>query len=260
MKTLLYNNTPISFSDTGKGPAVVLLHGFLENKKMWEAFVPILSKKNRVICIDLLGHGNSDCLGYLHTMEMNAAMIKEILRNLKVRKSIFIGHSMGGYVTMSFAKLYPNHIKGLVLLNSTTQADNEERISNRNRAIAAVKNNSKAFISVAITNLFSEKNRVLLSESIEKVKQEALKTPLQGVIASLEGMKIREDTTTFLAEINYPSMLILGKKDPVLPYKYTKLIVEKTNTYLVSLEDGHMSAIENSSELLEVLLQFLKKC
>ena len=56
MKPLLYKNTKISFTDEGKGTAVVLLHGFLENKSMWNAFVPELSKKYRIITIDLLGH------------------------------------------------------------------------------------------------------------------------------------------------------------------------------------------------------------
>ena len=62
MKSILYKNTAISYSDSGKGTAVVLLHGFLENKKMWDDYIPVLSQKNRVITIDLLGHGDSECL------------------------------------------------------------------------------------------------------------------------------------------------------------------------------------------------------
>ena len=56
MKTTTYKNTKISFTDQGNGKAVVLLHGFLENQKMWNDFIPEFSKKNRVITIDLLGH------------------------------------------------------------------------------------------------------------------------------------------------------------------------------------------------------------
>ena len=141
MKSILYKNTAISYSDTGKGTAVVLLHGFLENKKMWDDYIPVLSQKNRVITIDLLGHGDSECLGYIHSMEENAQVVRSVLTHLRIRKAVFIGHSMGGYVALAFADLYPNSIKGLVLLNSTAKADSAERKKNRDRAIVAVKQN-----------------------------------------------------------------------------------------------------------------------
>ena len=79
MKQIIYKNTVISYSDIGTGTTVVLLHGFLENKTMWKDLAPILAKKNRVISIDLLGHGQSECLGYVHSMEENAEIIKAIV-------------------------------------------------------------------------------------------------------------------------------------------------------------------------------------
>ena len=54
-----YKGINIFYTDQGKGNAVVLLHGFLENTSMWDAFIPTLSKKNRIICIDLLGQGKT---------------------------------------------------------------------------------------------------------------------------------------------------------------------------------------------------------
>ena len=259
MKTTIYKNTKISFTDQGKGTAVVLLHGFLENQSMWNAFVPEFSKKNRVITIDLLGHGNSESLGYVHSMEDNADVVMSVLQHLKIRKSVFIGHSMGGYVALAFAELYPENVKGIVLLNSTSRADSDERKTNRDRAIKAVKQNYSAFISMSIANLFSEKNRGLLLNEIENVKKEALKTPLQGIVASLEGMKIRKDREVILHFATYPILIILGKQDPVLNYEETISQIENTNTALVSFDDGHMSHIENQAELLDVLLGFLKK-
>ena len=78
MKQIIYKNTAISYSDIGTGTAVVLLHGFLENKTMWKDLAPKLAEKNRVISIDLLGHGDSDCLGYVHSMEENAEIVKAV--------------------------------------------------------------------------------------------------------------------------------------------------------------------------------------
>lgn len=259
LETIRYKNTTISYSDSGKGTAVVLLHGFLENKKMWDPFIPILSHKNRVIAIDLLGHGDSECLGYVHSMEENAEVVHSVLNHLRIRKVGIIGHSMGGYTALAFAEMYPNFMKGLVLLNSTAKEDSEERKKNRDRAIVAVKQNYGNFIRMSIANLFSEDNREKLNSEIEKVKLEALKTPLQGIVATLEGMKIRKERVFILQQSSYPKLIILGKKDPVLDYEETKIQIENTNTELVTFQDGHMSPIENTSELVSVVSNFLKK-
>jgi pimeloyl-ACP methyl ester carboxylesterase len=259
MGQIIYKNTAISYSDIGTGTAVVLLHGFLENKTMWRDLVPALSKKNRVVTIDLLGHGQSECLGYVHSMEENAEIVKAILSHIKIRKTIIVGHSMGGYVALAFAELFPQFIKGLVLLNSTTKEDSEERKINRDRAIKAVKQNYINFVRMSIANLFSENNRNRLENEIENVKLEALKTPLQGIIASLEGMKIRKDRQFILKEIDFPKMLILGEKDGVLLYEDNLAQIENTNAELITFADGHMSHIENKVDLEKVIIDFLRK-
>lgn len=259
MKITTYKNAKITYSDTGKGTAIVLLHGFLENLKMWDRFIPELSEKHRVIAIDLLGHGATECLGYVHTMEDQADMVHHVLQHLKIKKALFVGHSMGGYVALAFAELYPEVMKGLVLLNSTSKADSHERKINRNRAIKAVKQNYSAFVSLSIANLFSEANRERLVNEIIKVREQALQTPLQGIIAALEGMKIRKDREQILHSATYPILLILGEKDGVLNFNDSLEQIKGTGVQLVSFADGHMSHIENESELKEVLVDFLKK-
>jgi pimeloyl-ACP methyl ester carboxylesterase len=191
-------------------------------------------------------------------MENNADAVHEVLSELRLRKAIFVGHSMGGYVALAFAELYPDVVKGLVLLNSTSRADSTERKTNRDRAIKAVKQSFQNFISLSISNLFSEDNRDHLSEAIIEVKKEALKTPLQGIVASLEGMKIRMDREVILHLTNYPKLLVLGKKDPVLNYEETKEQIEGTQVQLLSFPDGHMAHIENQEALQTELLRFFK--
>lgn len=258
MKQIQFKNTSISYTDSGKGTAIILLHGFLENQTMWDAFVPEFSKKHRVITIDLLGHGDTECMGYVHSMEDNADVVHAVLAELRIRKAVLVGHSMGGYVGLAFAELYPDAVKGLVLLNSTSRADSDERKKNRDRAIVAVKQNYSNFIRMAIANLFSEDNREKLLNEIEQVKIEALKTPLQGIVASLEGMKIRMDREVLLHLTPYPKLLILGEKDPVLNYEETKEQIEETDVKFLTFPDGHMSHIENQEELSKKLLTFFK--
>ncbi|MBZ4043509.1 alpha/beta fold hydrolase [Flavobacterium hibisci] len=258
MKTVLYKNTTISYTDSGEGTAIVLLHGFLENKKMWQDYAAFFSENYHLIAIDLLGHGESECLGYVHEMEENARAVNSVLENLKIEKAIILGHSMGGYVGLAFAELYPEKLQKLVLLNSTSKEDSAEKKLNRTRAIKAVKQNYASFVSMAIANLFSENNRERLANEIEKVKTEALKTPLQGIVASLEGMKIRKDRENILKRNLFPVLLVLGKKDPVLNYDENISQIKNTNAQLVSFEDGHMSQIENKEDLKKVLSDFFR--
>lgn len=255
---IFYKNTKISFSVKGKGASIVLLHGFLENSTMWDSVADSLSKSNRVVCIDLLGHGKTECLGYVHTMEIMAEAVAAVLAHLKIRKSVFVGHSLGGYVALAFAEKNPDNIKGLCLMNSTTRADDAIRVDLRTRAIEAVKTNYKTLVKLSIENLFRPKNRTLFKDEIKLIKAEALKTPLQGYIAAQEGMKIRNDREVLLHFSPYKKMLILGEKDPVLDYKDLLDQVKNTEVEVVEFPDGHMSHIENKEELIITLKQFVK--
>ncbi|SNR66213.1 alpha/beta fold hydrolase [Lutibacter flavus] len=257
---IFHKNTIVNFTSTGKGKAVVLLHGFLENSSMWNSVSQELSKKYRVICIDLLGHGKTESHGYVHSMEDQSKMVKAVLNHLKLRRYVLIGHSMGGYVALSFSKLYPNNVKGLCLMNSTAIADSAEKKINRDRAIEAVKQNHKTFVRIAIPMLFSEKNRALFPAEIKEITNEALKISPQGIIAALEGMKIREDLTKIYKEARFPIQLIIGKQDPALEYSTLINQTKNTTVKVVEFPDGHMSHIENKDALITSLFSFVKNC
>ena len=140
-KSISFKKATISFSDIGKGTAVVLLHGFLENTSMWKDVIPQLSKRNRIIAIDLLGHGKSDCLGYVHSMELFAESVAAVLKHLRIRKCVVVGHSLGGYVALAFAEKYPQKIKGICLMNATSIEDDAERKTLRLRANKMIQKN-----------------------------------------------------------------------------------------------------------------------
>jgi pimeloyl-ACP methyl ester carboxylesterase len=255
---LEYKGTPVFYTDEGKGAVVVLLHGFLESSYIWADIKTSLAKRYRVVCIDLLGHGQSGCLGYIHTMELMAETVCAVLKQLKIRRSTLIGHSMGGYVALAYAEKYPDNVKGLCLANSTAQADSEERKLNRDRTIEAIKTNHKTFIRMAISNLFRPKNRKLYANEIKALKKEALKTPVQGVIAALEGMKIRIDREALLHFGPYKKMIIIGRKDPVLDYQTLYSQAKESCAEILVFPDGHMSFIENKDEFLKGLMHFIE--
>lgn len=257
---LQVKNTKVHFTSTGKGTAIVLLHGFLENSSMWNDITKVLSKKYRIICIDLWGHGKTENHGYIHTMEDHALMVKTVLDYLKLRKYIIIGHSMGGYVALALANQFPQNIKGLCLMNSSALPDTEEKKKNRERAIKAVKLDYKKVVRIAIPMLFSEHNRTIFITEIEQITNEALQILPQSIIASQEGMKIRKNYTSIYKTANYPIQLIIGKQDPALDYKPLIEQTKNTNVQVIEFPDGHMSHIENKEDLLIALSSFIKIC
>ncbi len=255
---LEYKGIDLHYTDQGKGIAVVLLHGFLENKTMWNSLVTELIKKHRAIAIDLLGHGTTGCLGYIHTMTDMADAVHAVLSHLKLRRIVLIGHSMGGYVSLAYTEHYPDMVKGLCLANSTAIDDSKEKKLNRDRAIKAVKHNHKSFIRMSIANLFSETTRAHFFNEIESLKEDAIKMPLQGIIAALEGMKIRPNRQILLKNTSFKKLLLIGKQDPVLEYN---TLIEQTkglDIEIIEFPDGHMSYIENMCDFNYNILHFIE--
>ncbi len=105
-----FEDKRIAYKDDGTGNAIVLLHGFTESMEIWNGFIPVLKEEFRVITIDLPGHGHSELLNGICTMDRMADAVKNVLDNLNAGKVILIGHSMGGYVSLAFARRFTSMI------------------------------------------------------------------------------------------------------------------------------------------------------
>lgn len=253
-----FKNTPIHFETFGQGHAIVLLHGFLESSVMWKPLISYLSRQHLVITIDLPGHGKSGVISDIHSMELMAEGVNEILKHLEITSATFIGHSMGGYVTIAFAELFPEKIEKVILLNSTPAADSEERKENRNRALKVIEKNPSAFISMAITNLFAESSQQKFSSQIEVLKQEANAFPIEGLKAAVRGMRDRKDRTVVLKNLNKLKFSILSENDPLLLNEENKKLAEGCNAKTITIAGGHHSTYENLNGVLESLSTILK--
>lgn len=251
--TLTYKNTDIFFTAKGTGNPIVFLHGFLESSKIWKPFVEELSEKRQVILIDLPGHGRSGIIDETHSMELMADAVHAVLEHLEVKQVTIVGHSMGGYVSLAFCEKFLTMTRCLVLMNSTPTADSEERKIHRQRAIAVVRKNKRAFVSMAISNLLTPENNQKYNAEISALKVEAAKFPTTGITAALKGMKIRTDRSKVLQQFNGPKYLILGKNDPILNYESATKAGEATNCKIISNEDGHLSYIENFEQIKEIV-------
>lgn len=252
MKTT-YKNTPISYTVQGTGNPLVLLHGFLETKEIWEDFSEELSVNRQVICIDLPSHGESGNISKIHSMNEMAKAVKSVLDELHIKKASFAGHSMGGYVILEFHKIFPTIIKSLVLVNSTPMADSEESKANRDRAAALVLKNKSAFVNMAISNLLSRENSKIFKTELESIRNRALKFSSEGIYAAIQGMKNRTDHTRLLAEFKGQKMIIAGEKDEIMDFNMIKNIAQRLKIDFKALPDGHLSFLENKAELLKIL-------
>lgn len=254
-----YRAARFHYRDTGKGKAVILLHGFLENQGMWEPLTAELQSNYRCIAPDLPGHGDSENLGYIHTMEEMADMVYALLQKLRLRKVVLCGHSMGGYVSLAFAEKYPDHVKGLVLLNSTARADSLQKKEDRRRAIDLVKQNAGSFIRNSIPHLFRPKSRNLYRREIAALKQDALKMSPQGIVAALEGMRIRPDREVLLHLAPYHVLFLAARRDPVLPLHDLEEQARAGRVISHFTENGHMSHMEDREAVHTYIHHFLKE-
>jgi len=256
-----FKQTRVRYSDKGKGRAIVLIHGFLGSLEIWEEFSERLSKKFRVIAIDLPGHGETPCIGYVHKMELIAQCVKAVMNHLQLRRYLLVGHSMGGYAALAFADLFPENVSGLCLFHSTALPDSAEKKTGRDRAIEAVKKNHRQFTYEFINKLFAPENIGRLENEIKYLQSLASKMTKQGIVNALEGMKERPNREHILKKSDYPILFIAGKKDSRIAWEeiIPQIKLCKYGSTLMLEEAGHMGFYEEKERTLNAILRFAKK-
>jgi pimeloyl-ACP methyl ester carboxylesterase len=253
-----YKGGKIFYTDVGHGEVVVLLHGFLEDNTMWTKISPTLSKQKRIICIDLLGHGKTDCFGYVHRMKDMANAVISVINHLKIKKFMVIGHSMGGYVALEIAKQIPERLNGICLMNSTFEEDDVALKLRRSRANKIVKDNFENMVRLSFTNLFSDESQLNHEKEIEKALKIALQTSVQGYIAAQEGMALRHNSFKEFKDLSCKKLVIIGKKDPVISPNIIINSCKNTDIEVIKYSEGHMSHIENYSIFLRDIVHFIE--
>ncbi len=261
-------STAVHLCDSQEGEqCVVLLHGYLESMLVWDSFIPLLYKQVRVITIDLPGHGISEVKGDIHTMEFLADTVHDALVSLGVKRCTVVGHSMGGYVALAFCEKYHQMLDAVVLLSSTPNADNEEKLANREREIKLVLAGKKeALARVAPAAGFAPENRHRLTPYIDDLTEQVLITEDEGVVALLRGMMERKDQNDMLrsAEVVESSkvkeLFIFGEKDGYIPLEAAQKIAQDHPQASVAWlkNSGHMGFIEEPEAVAEAILSILE--
>lgn len=240
---------------------MVFLHGYLESGAIWEEFASRFRSRFRVIIPDLPGHGRSGVWGRMHSMDDLAGSVKAILDREQVDRTFVAGHSMGGYVTMALADLYPERLLGYSLVHSTCFSDNGEKRKNRDREISLILCEKKhQIVNVNIPKGFASTNISRFSAEIEKAKNLAMECPDDGIVALLNGMKERPDRTHVLQDSRLPVLLIGGQKDNYIPVEVFERLLELAPhaAHIRLPESGHMSFVEEPGAVAAALMKMME--
>ncbi|MDR0790891.1 MAG: alpha/beta hydrolase [Bacteroidales bacterium] len=262
---VIFNRKVVNYQDAGpkEGTAtIVFLHGFMNDLDIWHYYVVEYMKKCRIIAIDLLGHGESSVVSEEHTMDMQAAMVKTVLDAANVKNCVIVGHSMGGYVALAFAQMYPQYMQGLCLLHSHSLPDREDEKQSRYEVCESVDNNRTGFILSFVPNLFAECNREELHQAIGSITDSALKTSAEGIIAAEMGMVKRTSKIGVLTDSTYPILFIFGKQDKRIPIELglVQAMLPAHSEVLILDNVGHMAHVEAREVIRKRLWSFLVMC
>lgn len=253
----------LNYTREGQGKTIVFLHGFCESIQIWDFFKPYFIGGYEVVCLDLPGHGKSEGLGYETTIEKIAFQVNETLDSLQIAKPIIIGHSLGGYVGLAYAEMYPEKLAGLCLFHSSAFADAPEKKENRNKTIDYVeKHGVEAFSNPFVPNLFFHKRREILKEKIEYATQIARKMTVENIANATRAMRDRKETLEVLKESKVPIAFIVGKEDSAVTLNKSleQCQLPSISHTLFLGETGHMGMFERPEECKSFLSGFLKAC
>lgn len=117
-RTMDLHGHPLSYADSGTGPAVLFVHGLLGSHRHWSQLMHTLAAERRLIAPDLFGHGASAKPVGDYSLGSHAATLRDLLDRLEVDRVTLVGHSLGGGIAMQFCYLFPDRVDRLVLVSS----------------------------------------------------------------------------------------------------------------------------------------------
>ncbi len=268
-------NPKIAYIDQGNGEqTIILVHGLASNAGFWRYNIPELSKKYRVIAVDLPGYGKSQKGDYPYSMSFYAEQIKNLIEELKLKNVVYVGHSMGGQIGIKLAIKYPEILSKLVLASPAGFEEFQKGEGDWLRSVMTMKGVKSTTEEGIRRNLamnfysWNDKWEWMVEERVRMRKASDFDEFSYAVVRCVNGM-LDEPTFNKLSLIKTPTLVVYGKYDGLIPNPYlnpghTSDVFEKgakdiSNVKLVELDNaGHMIQIEKADEFNQTVLDFLK--
>lgn len=235
---------------------VIFLHGFGEDATVWTDFLKLLPQEHTYFCPDYASITNIESIdGYTD-------WLKEFNKEKGIKKSVIIGHSMGGYIALAFAEKFSDEVIGLGLFHSSAYADNEERKEIRLKTARVIDQQGTAkFIKGFYPNMFTEEFKEKNADFIEKQIERYSYFPKEALMNAQIAMRSRADKISVLKEGNYPIMILAGEKDTFVPKAAALEQIALLKNSQSAVLDGvaHAGMFENPAESAKIVTTFLSK-
>lgn len=243
----------------GSGPvSVVLIHGFCEDRRIFDQVIPLLDQKNFTWFVpDLPGFGDAVNLGLLElSITGFADQVRDWILDNNKGTVILAGHSMGGYIALEFASHYAQQLKGIILMHSQMRADSPEKKKGRDDQVKFLKKNGiSKYVKKLIPSLYDPEFREANPDLIRLWIQRACLYNDKGVSLAIQAMRDRKDHTQTVQDLDIPVGFIAGAKDPLIPVEASLEESHLANITSFHLLDnaGHMGMVEDPEEFAQAL-------
>jgi len=249
----------LGYDDIGSGTPLLFLHAFPLNRTMWAPQVSALVERCRCVAIDLRGFGDSSVVPP-YSMEQYADDAAHLLDQLHIEKVVVVGCSMGGYVSLAFWRRHRSRVRALVLADTRAGVDSEEGLERRHHLIHLARTEgATAIANLQIPSLVGKTTRDKQPDTFDAIHRMVAQAPVDGIVGALEAMMIRPDSSTTLATIDVPTLIIVGEEDVPTPVKDARFLAERipASRLEVIAQAGHLCNMERPAAFNHVLTEFL---
>ncbi len=239
--TINIRNININYIQYGSGSDVVLLHGWGQNIAMMKPIGDRLQKNHRITILDFPGFGESEEPKTALTVYDYCEILEELLKKLKVKKPVIMGHSFGGRIAIIYASR--NEVEKVVLFGSPC-IRKEVKPSLKLRMLKSLK-------KIPGINKLEGFAKNHMGSRDYKNASEVMKKILVNVV--------NEDLSECAKKINVPTLLIWGDRDTEAPVEDAKEL-EKIipDAGLIVLPNStHYAYLENLPQVINILNNFL---
>ena len=238
---------------------IVFVHGFLESPDMWLGIKQNSSSRYKFHFVALPGHtgGTSDLP---ENISGYADSILNVFENENIQNAFLIGHSMGGYCCLDFAKRFPDKVRALCLFHSTASEDSPQKKADRMRAMNLVRENKSAYIRTLITSIFAIPNREIQKDRIVSLCENAETMTVEAITSAQNAMMKREDSIEFLKNRSFPLFYFLGQQDELLSQEKMFAEIQGIPGAIAHFSDhvGHMGHYEDPADAFSYLHRLLR--
>jgi pimeloyl-ACP methyl ester carboxylesterase len=261
---LLPNNQHLAYIDMGdpQGPPVVLIHGYTDNARDWVPLIPYLSRKFRLIVVDLRGHGRSDKPECCYARIDFAYDIKLLLDALHIARADVAGHSLGSMITQVLAEQWPERVRKVVLVSSTggPRAGSLPKKPALDYAAEIRKLKEPIDPDSPFMIAWWDSPKPVNPDFIRRQRRDAANIPLAVWLAVLDQGANAADLQRNLPKLKAPALLIWGRDDPIMEEEVRQTLREALPSATVKVFDGlgHNPFWEDPQAVAAVINKFLE--